>query len=145
MRHAFRLLSCPALRVCVLHYTQVVTWAALAPRMWVLNPCRALAPSTLESTPRACTVGYGTTRGHLLAGCERMTVRHCAADGSVYFEVVSASRGSGVLGRLLFPLLGPSQHRYFSEQVRCMQAIMVLDEQQQARDGDHGGKSNLKS
>ena len=96
----------------------LVTWAALAPGLWVLNPCRVLSANFDR---QSSTIGYATTRGHLIAGCEEMTVRHCA-DGTVRFELRSASRGSGLLGRAIFPMLAPAQDRFFREQLRCMRA-----------------------
>ena len=77
-------------------------------------------PSTYKR--RAATVGYATTRGHLIAGCELMTVRR-AADGAVTFEVESRSRGAGLLGRAIFPLLAPAQRRFFEEQCRSMRVL----------------------
>ena len=38
-----------------------------------------------------------------------MTVRQSRTDSSVHFEVLSASRGCGPIGRCLFPLLAPAQ------------------------------------
>jgi uncharacterized protein (UPF0548 family) len=108
----------------------VVTWARMCPGVWVLNPCRPLPAAGLTaavqgglSTRRADARGYATTRGHLLAGCEIMTVRQSSTDSSVHFEVHSASRGCGPIGRLLFPFLAPAQHRYFRDQVRCMRLL----------------------
>ena len=101
----------------------LVTWAALAPCVWVLNPCRVL-PSRLLGTHRhSAVVGYATARGHWIAGFEQMTVR-LGTDGEVRFEVRSCSRGSGPVGRIIFPLLAPAQHRFFREQVRCMQRAL---------------------
>ena len=102
----------------------LVTYAKLAPFFWVLNPCRVLRSveaASGASSRRVTTVGYATTRGHLLAGCELMTVRQDSDTGEVKFEVLSSSRGSGLIGRAIFPLLAPAQLRYFREQVRCMQ------------------------
>ena len=100
----------------------LVTWAALAPGLFVLNPCRVLSA---KCDRRSSTVGYATTRGHLIAGCEEMTVRHCA-DGTVRFELRSLSRGSGLLGRAIFPMLAPAQDRFFGEQLRCMRAQLKI-------------------
>ena len=100
----------------------LVTWARLLPGCWVLNPCRILPASVLAGNTghRSSSVGYATTRGHLIAGCEQMSV-HWGEDDVVRFEVRSASRGAGLLGRAIFPLLTASQRRFFSDQCRCMQ------------------------
>lgn len=98
----------------------LVTYARLCPCLWVLNPCRTLDHSALPNDRSICNVAYATTRGHLIAGCELMTVRLCS-DGRVRFDVFSGSRGSGLLGRMVFPFIVPSQRRFFEEQVRCME------------------------
>lgn len=101
----------------------IITWAAMAPGLWVLNPCRTLPTEQVaHRRGQATTVGYATTSGHLLAGYELMTVRYDEADRSVRFEVRSFSRGSGPLGRAIFPLLAPAQLRFFREQVHRMEA-----------------------
>ena len=108
----------------------LVTYAKLAPFIWVLNPCRVLRSVDVASgaiSGRASTVGYATTRGHLLAGCELMTVRQDFGTGEVQFAVLSSSRGSGLLGQAIFPLLAPAQLRYFREQVRCMEEASRAD------------------
>ena len=100
----------------------LVTWARMLPGVWVLNPCRTLSWPR-QGTRRSTAVGYATTRGHLIAGCEIMTVR-LAHDGVVSFETLSRSRGAGPVGRAIFGLLAPAQHRFFAEQCRCMRALM---------------------
>ena len=102
----------------------LVTAARMAPGLWVLNPCRTL--SLPKAGARETTVAYATTSGHLIAGCELMTVKQ-AADGTVRFQVESRSRGAGLLGRAIFPLLAPAQHRFFREQVRCMEELARVD------------------
>ena len=106
----------------------IVTWARMAPALWVLNPCRAVKPAphiafgSSKAVRRSDAVAYATTEGHLIQGVEHMRVTLSSPrDGSVVdFHVHSASRGSGLLGRALFPLLAPAQRRYFHEQLRCM-------------------------
>ena len=98
----------------------LVTWARLLPALWVINPCRTLSPLLSSHDKRAAAVGYATTRGHLIAGFERMEVRWHAGDDSVTFHIHSVSRGAGLLGRALFPWLAPAQRRFFEDQLRCM-------------------------
>jgi uncharacterized protein (UPF0548 family) len=103
----------------------VVTWAKMAPALWVLNPCRSVAPAanmamgSRADAVRSVAVAYATAQGHLLAGVEHMRVTQ-SVDGTVCFHVHSASRGAGLIGRALFPLLAPAQRRFFREQCRCM-------------------------
>ena len=68
-------------------------------------------------------VAYATLAGHKLAGEERMAVVW-AHDGTVTFDVLSISRGSGLVGRALFALLASTQRRFFGEQVSCMQRLL---------------------
>ena len=98
----------------------LVTYAQLAPGLWVLNPCRCLpSPVVAKDDRRSCHVSYATTRGHLIAGCEQMSVRYCD-DTTCLFEISSGSRGSGWLGRAVFPLIAGSQRHFFDEQVSAM-------------------------
>jgi uncharacterized protein (UPF0548 family) len=102
----------------------LITWARMLPGLWVLNPCRTLSLPQIPAEQRTAgisMVGYATTRGHLIAGCERMAVRHQRRTGRVTFELESISRGAGLVGRAIFPLIAPAQHRFFSSQLRCMQ------------------------
>ena len=93
------------------------TWAKfMLPGLWVVNPCRTL---TLPSTRSSASVGYATCQGHMIAGSEHMSVR-LRKDGTVHFEIISASRGAGPLGKIIFPMLAPAQTRFFREQLRCM-------------------------
>uniref|UniRef100_A0A7S2HS29 DUF1990 domain-containing protein n=1 Tax=Haptolina brevifila TaxID=156173 RepID=A0A7S2HS29_9EUKA len=105
----------------------VVTWARMAPLVWVLNPCRVVRPAAGLAMPpgggqcvrRSTAVAYATTEGHLIAGVEHMRVTF-SRDGTVAFQVHSVSHGAGFVGRALFPLLAPAQRRFFHEQCRCM-------------------------
>ena len=100
----------------------LVTWARMLPGLFVLNPCRTLSATR---TRHSTTVAYATTQGHLIAGCELLTVRmSTSSDAAVSFELLSRSRGAGFLGRAIFPLLAPSQSRFFREQCRCMEVLM---------------------
>ena len=98
----------------------LVTYARMAPGLWVINPCRVIETRVdVRRGSHATTVGYTTTVGHLIAGRELLTVRR-VRDGTVLFEVHSVSRGAGPIGRAIFPLLAPAQWRFFREQMRCM-------------------------
>ncbi|KAL3919316.1 MAG: hypothetical protein SGPRY_005672, partial [Prymnesium sp.] len=103
----------------------VATVASLGPHwlpLWVANPCRKVYE---ERGQRAVAISYATLQRHKIAGEERMSVRWHAATDEVVFEVMSLARGSGLLGRLLFPFLFPEQQRFFEEQARCMLELVV--------------------
>lgn len=98
----------------------LVTYAQLAPGLWVLNPCRTLpSPVNAKGDRSSCHVSYATTRGHFIAGCEQMSVRYCD-DTTCLFEISSGSRGAGWLGRAVFPFIERSQRHFFEEQVSAM-------------------------
>eukprot|EP00967_Tisochrysis_lutea_P130299 scaffold225179_cov30-Tisochrysis_lutea.AAC.1 len=107
----------------------VVTLAALPhpriPLLWVLNPCREVDYSL--NAGDHCCVGYATLKGHLIAGEESMSV-YRKASGEVCFEVLSRSRGANLFGRLIFLGLAKTQDRFFREQCRCMQALVIGDD-----------------
>lgn len=44
--------------------------------------------------------GFSTVRGHLIAGEERFSVEWRAEDSTVWLDLYSVSRGSGVLGKV---------------------------------------------
>jgi len=105
----------------------LVTLAALPharlPLLWVTNPCRVVRQRTADQR-RVVSVGYATLEGHLIAGEERMSVTRDSS-GDVNFEVVSYSRGCGLLGSLLFFGLEQTQRRFFAEQCRCMRDALA--------------------
>lgn len=45
-------------------------------------------------------------------------------DDSVWFEVYSVSRGAGLVGGIVFPLVRPMQRRFFREQAEIMRRIV---------------------
>ena len=106
-------------------HSALITMAALPhpslPVLWAANPCRVVWVRRGRSE---AVVIYSTLEQHLLAGEERMSVRKDTA-GDVRFEVLSVSRGAGLLGRLVFPLLARTQQRFFDEQCKCMKELVL--------------------
>ena len=108
----------------------VITFAKSAPRLWSVNPCR-MTHTTMEA--RRSRVGYATLQGHLIAGCETMdVVWDGTAKGPVVFQLESISRGSGLIGRAVFPFIARTQRRFFQEQADTMKRICW--------GGGHGGE-----
>jgi len=96
---------------------------------WVLNPGRITCVSRnvrvgrgSESTTLS-EVAFSTLTGHLLAGEERFRVLQ-SRDGIIRFEVLSFSRGAGLLGRLLLPLMRPLQHQFLRDVTQCMRRLI---------------------
>jgi uncharacterized protein (UPF0548 family) len=100
---------------------------------WCLNPCRVqyrLIDKPYQAAARATVSGlqtataYCTLRGHLFEGEERVrVVWEKRSNNAVWFEVLSVSRGHGILGKLIFPLMASTQLRFFQEQVDTMQRL----------------------
>ena len=95
----------------------VTTFARSAPFLWSMNPCRRTHSEECEND-RHTRVGYATLQGHLIAGAETMEIRQQGCD--VFFELVSISRGSGPLGRIIFPFIRRTQLKFFQEQASTM-------------------------
>ena len=95
----------------------VTTFARSAPFLWSMNPCRRTHSEECENGRRT-RVGYATLQGHLIAGAETMEIRQQGCD--VFFELVSISRGSGPLGRIIFPFIRRTQLKFFQEQASIM-------------------------
>ncbi|CAM9164775.1 unnamed protein product, partial [Discosporangium mesarthrocarpum] len=94
-----------------------------APKWAAFPPCGG----TPGRTGTQSAVAYTTLKGHLIQGEERMRVAHFGGpqgDGPVWFEVYSVSRGSGLVGGLLFPLLRPMQASFFREQADTVRRIV---------------------
>lgn len=63
-----------------------------------------------------------------MKGEERMRVvwfRGRGGDNSVWFEVYSVSRGSGIVGAVVFPFVRSMQKRFFREQGETIRRIVI--------------------
>lgn len=117
--------------------------------LWSLNPCRIVSyvrdKKASKSYPLAnnkskrftatfnstiyTEIGYSTLQGHLIAGEERFRVSFVSnglgqSDGAVIFEVCSYSKGSGLLGSSVLPLIRPLQSRFFCDVPKSMATLM---------------------
>ncbi|CAM9803357.1 unnamed protein product, partial [Discosporangium mesarthrocarpum] len=95
--------------------------------LWSANPCRLVyarwdAPLSTEvqGGGKYSSLGFSTLVGHLIEGEERFTVEWWEEDDSVWLDLLSVSRGSGILGMLSMPLIRPIQKAFFAAQCRCM-------------------------
>ncbi len=99
---------------------------------WVVNPVRESYAVDIQQRPpadpawkrlptgrRYACAAYTTLGRHLLAGEERLSVVDCG--DSVVVDILSVSRGRG-LGRLVYPLIGPMQRRFFRAQLDVVEA-----------------------
>jgi uncharacterized protein (UPF0548 family) len=86
--------------------------------LWSVNPCR-ITHAWRDNKLRRCSVGYSTLENHFIAGAESLAVS-MAKNDEVVLELVSISRGSGLLGRVIFPLVANTQRRFFKEQAETM-------------------------
>ena len=105
--------------------------------MWVVNPVReSYAVDANKAVPadpewkrlptgrRYACAAYTTLGRHLLAGEERLSVVDCG--DSVVVDILSVSRGRG-FGRLIYPLIGPMQRRFFRAQLDVVEAACLRD------------------
>ena len=105
--------------------------------MWVVNPVReSYAVDVNKAVPndpewkrlpsgrRYACAAYTTLGRHLLAGEERLSV--VDRGDCVVVDILSVSRGRG-FGRLIYPLIGPMQRRFFRAQLDLVEAACVRD------------------
>jgi uncharacterized protein (UPF0548 family) len=100
---------------------------------WCVNPCRVpyrcvdmpyRKAGQAKASGLQTATAYCTLQGHLFEGEERVRVvweKH--TNNAVWFEVLSVSRGHGVIGKLVFPLMASTQRRFFQEQIDTMQRL----------------------
>jgi len=77
-------------------------------------------------------VVYSTLDGHLIAGEEAFRVYmeprspavNRAAVHEVYYEIISYSRGCGLLGSLMIPFVRPLQNKFLDEHCASMKFLM---------------------
>ena len=104
---------------------------------WVVNPVResyAVDVNTavpadpawkrLPAGKRYACAAYTTLGRHLLAGEERLSV--VDQGDCIVVDILSVSRGRG-FGRLIYPLIGPMQRRFFRAQLDLVEAACVPD------------------
>jgi len=95
--------------------------------IWTINPCMVVY-DVVDMRQRGgrtySSTAYGTLRGHLIKGEERVSVCHRDSDGAVEVEVLSISLpGRGILGQMVFPFIGSMQKKFFQEQVDTLERI----------------------
>ena len=115
---------------------QMATVARAYGRMvWVVNPVReSYAVDVNSKTPadpewkrlptgrRYACAAYTTLGRHLLAGEERLSV--VDQGDTIVVDILSVSRGRG-FGRLIYPLIGPMQRRFFRAQLDVVEAASL--------------------
>jgi uncharacterized protein (UPF0548 family) len=84
--------------------------------VWTINPCRIHnieEYSPVDGGVRS-RISYYTVQGHLLQGEESfsVTLQEQQPDKPVLLEIVSISKGCGLLGKILMPLVRPLQRRF---------------------------------
>ena len=79
-----------------------------------------IANRVLHAEPGAIT--FGTTQRHVLAGEERIEVRHDDATGDVEFEVRSFSRPRHLFSWLTYPYVVGQQKRFARDATALMRA-----------------------
>mmetsp|Transcript_33021 Transcript_33021/g.43466 ORF Transcript_33021/g.43466 Transcript_33021/m.43466 type:complete len:252 (-) Transcript_33021:401-1156(-) len=94
---------------------------------WSVNPCRVVYSHWNEALPSKkgiySSYGYSTIQGHLLSGEESFQVEWDKEDDSVWYDMLSFSRGSGPLGTVIVPFVRPIQRKFFKQQIDIMKSI----------------------
>lgn len=107
--------------------------------VWLTNANRVLHRDHASIT-------FGTTQRHVLAGEERIGVRHDSATGAVEFEIRSLSRPRHVFAWLAYPIVVAQQRRFASAatvlmRAKCAEAERVAELQRSRRNLKKGGGS----
>ena len=102
---------------------------------WVVNPVRESYAVDIRQKPpadpewkrlpsgrRYACAAYTTLGRHLLAGEERLSV--VDQGDCIVVEILSVSRGRG-FGRLIYPLIGQMQRRFFKTQLDVVEAACI--------------------
>ncbi|CAN0132371.1 unnamed protein product [Pylaiella littoralis] len=103
--------------------------------LWSANPCRLVYAHWDRQLPgevgkgKYSSVAFSTVVGHMIEGEERFSVEFREQDSSVWLDLYSVSRGSGVLGKVAMPFIRPIQKAFFAGQCREMLSL-VRDEDQ---------------
>eukprot|EP00903_Cladosiphon_okamuranus_P014474 g13426.t1 len=101
--------------------------------LWSANPCRLVYAHWDRNLPRelgkgrCSSVAFSTVAGHLIEGEERFSVEFREHDSSVWLDLYSVSRGSGVLGKVAMPFIRPIQKAFFAGQCREMLNLVKED------------------
>ena len=96
------------------------------PHLYTVNPVAVVYAAVDQRAPgTTCTAtAYATLAGHFLCGEERVTVCHRDHDNGVDVEILSVSRASDSFpGRWVWPLVGPLQRSFFSQQLHALQRV----------------------
>lgn len=124
---------------------RLTTFSRILPGLplWAVNPCMVLYDLVDERSSSGMTysaTAYGTMRGHLLRGEERVCVSMCDQSREVVVEVLSYSHAtSGFLGNVIFRACRGMQDRFFQEEVDVLAAgVAVAYSAPDYDDGEHG-------
>jgi len=100
--------------------------------VWSVNPCRIVLSHWDRRLPQGdikspegtySALAFATVEGHLLSGEERFCVewrKNKVDGGEVWFDLMSFSRGHGILGAVAVPFVRPIQKRFFIDQCNAM-------------------------
>jgi uncharacterized protein (UPF0548 family) len=98
---------------------QVVATLMRSAGVWLVNPCRVVY-AQLDPREDAVAFGYGTLRGHALAGEERFQLRFDPASDEVVYEIAAFSRPDAWYTRLGHASLRKLQARFGVASARAL-------------------------
>ncbi|CAM9491168.1 unnamed protein product [Ectocarpus sp. 4 AP-2014] len=99
--------------------------------LWSANPCRLVYAHWDRELPRSLgkgrfsSLGFSTVVGHMIEGEERFSIEFREQDSTVWLDLYSVSRGSGVLGKIAMPFIRPIQKAFFAGQCREMLRLVA--------------------
>ena len=93
--------------------------------LWCSNPVQVLYDIVDQRGPWTTytSSAYGTTKGHWLAGEERLTVALRDADGQVQVQLLSYSKPNTIWTKLTWPLVQRMQTQFFESQLQCLHDV----------------------
>ena len=93
--------------------------------LWCSNPVQVLYDIVDQRGPSATytSSAYATTKGHWLAGEERLTVALRDYDGQVQVQLLSYSKPNTIWTQLTWPLVKRMQTQFFESQLQCLHDV----------------------
>jgi len=106
-----------------------VTYAGQPSLLWVVNPVRIVYELMDQRGPSSTytSTAYATRRGHWLKGEERVSVVLRDGTQEVDVEIVSVSRPGTMVGKLVWPFIGPMQSSFFEDQLDALTEIAATE------------------
>ena len=110
--------------------------------LWTFNPCRIVCREKNIISNQGKTIysqlAISTLEGHLIEGEELFRVDIDATNrngdrdksmGNVTISLLSFTKGSGILGSMVMPLIRPLQNYFFDDVMTNMKSLMEMEKE----------------